>query len=251
MLGHRRILPAAHYGSVSCPAATEGAPLPDSISLCCVTGGPPGRTAAILQLFREAVSEIVVALDDRVDPRHLGALPEIADRIVRYPYAEPPGRALAWAYSQCRGDWIFQVDDDEIPSQSLLDGLPSLANAALTHVLVPRRWLYPDPEHWLTDAPWTPDRSPRLLRNDPRFLRFPGRRHELLRVEDRHDSPCFRSTTSTASSTHARRGPARPRGTSASGLVYALQVERSMRRTTCRRTARTRDSSPCRKRISF
>ena len=70
----------------------------ESISLCCLSGGPPHRTAAILGLLRDRVDEVVVAVDDRAPADALGPVADLADTLVRYPYADPPGRAAAWLY---------------------------------------------------------------------------------------------------------------------------------------------------------
>jgi hypothetical protein len=39
---------------------------------------------------------------------------------------------------------------------------------------IPRRWLFPDADHWLNENPWWPDFQIRLLRNDPATLRYGG-----------------------------------------------------------------------------
>jgi hypothetical protein len=149
-----------------------------SISFCCLSGGPPVRTAALAALVRPAVDEVVVALDERIDPAELASLPELCDVLVRYPFAEPVERAFAWLHGLCRGDWILRLDDDEVPSAALLERLREVvAEPDLTHAHVPRRWLFPDASTSLADAPWTPDYQLRLARNDPAVVSFPGRVH--------------------------------------------------------------------------
>ena len=128
-----------------------------SVSFCCLSGGPPARTAALVALVRPAVDEVVIALDERLDPAALGHLPELCDELVRYPYAEPVERAFAWLHGLCGSDWVLRLDDDEVPSLALLKRLQEVvAEPELTHAHVPRRWLHPDGYTWLTDAPWTP-----------------------------------------------------------------------------------------------
>jgi hypothetical protein len=147
-----------------------------------MSGGDPGRLAALLELCRPVVDEIVVALDDRVDPALAWRAVELADSVVRVPYEPPPEALLSWLYGRCRGDWILKLDDDEAPSRALLDGLADAADASVTHVWLPRRWLYGGPRTYLAADPWLPDFQLRLSVNDPRLVRFPGLLHVPLEV---------------------------------------------------------------------
>jgi hypothetical protein len=99
---------------------------------------------------------------------------------VLVPFAPPVERTLPWLYAQCSGDWILRLDDDEVPSQALLDGLRELAADDVTHVWLPRRWLHGD--GYLDAYPWVPDFQLRLTVNDPRLVRFPGVTHVPLEV---------------------------------------------------------------------
>ena len=100
-----------------------------SFSVNVMTRGPGERVAAMLSLFRGIADEILVALDDRAGPEVEGPLAAVADRVIRYPYADPVDRPLAWLHAECRGDWVLTIDDDEVPMQALLDALPALAQA--------------------------------------------------------------------------------------------------------------------------
>ena len=148
------------------------------LSVCCITRGPSRRVAHQLGLLRDVAAEIVVAIDDRVDPELLAPLVEVADEVVLYPYEDPVDRPVGWVHSLCRGDWILWVDDDELPSTRLLAELESLLRAPdVTHYWLTRRWLYRDARTMLDDAPWFPDYQLRLVRNDPSLLWFPGITH--------------------------------------------------------------------------
>ena len=154
-----------------------------SVSVNCMTGGPADRVAAMLGLFRGVVDEIVVAVDDRGGAEGEGALGSVADRLLRYPYEEPVDRPLAWIHAQCSGEWVLTIDDDEIPSQGLLDALRELTDARdVTHYWLPRRWLYPTPKRYLDARPWRPDYQPRLVLNDPRVVSFPAETHVPVAV---------------------------------------------------------------------
>jgi hypothetical protein len=149
-----------------------------SLSVNCMTRGPADRVAALLGLFRSVADEVVVAVDDRAGEEVEAALASAADRLLRYPYEEPVDRPLAWIHAKCSGDWVLTIDDDEIPSQALLDALPGLAAARdVTHYWLPRRWLYPTPDRYLDARPWRPDYQPRLVLNDTRVLSFTPETH--------------------------------------------------------------------------
>ncbi|HZT45933.1 MAG TPA: hypothetical protein VFA24_07100 [Gaiellaceae bacterium] len=148
------------------------------LSVNCMTRGPAARVAAMLALFRGVADEIVVAVDDRAGEEVEAALASVADRLLRYPYAEPVDRPLAWIHAQCAGEWVLTVDDDEIPGRALLDFLPALAEARdVTHYWLPRRWVYPTADRYLDARPWRPDYQPRLVLNDPRMLSFTPETH--------------------------------------------------------------------------
>jgi hypothetical protein len=130
------------------------------LSVCCVSGGRPGRLAALLELLRPVAGELVVALDERRPLDRLGRVPALTDTLVRYPYAEPVERPLAWLASLCTGAWI------------------------------PRRWRWRD--GWLSRDPWAPDWQLRLVR--PEAAEYPGRMHIPVSASGPHaylDAPIY------------------------------------------------------------
>jgi hypothetical protein len=148
-----------------------------------MTAGPGARVAAALGLLRDSVDEIFVAVDERADAAVAAAIASVADRVVRFPYAEPVDRPLPWLHSECRGDWVLTIDDDELPSSGLVATLRELVEADdVTHYWLPRRWLWPDKDRYLDELPWRPDYQPRLVVNDPRLLRFPTETHRPIAV---------------------------------------------------------------------
>ena len=154
-----------------------------ALTVCAMTAGPAARLAAILTLLRPVADEILIAVDDRAEPSVVSALGRVADRLILYPYAEPVDRPLPWLHTEAQGDWVLSLDDDEIPSARLLDALPALLRADdVTHYWLPRRWLFPDAAHHLDEPPWRPDYQLRLVRNDPRFLRFSAEFHRPIVV---------------------------------------------------------------------
>jgi hypothetical protein len=148
-----------------------------------MTAGPAGRIAALLALYRPVAAELFVAVDDRAEPAVVAAALAAGARVVRYPYAEPVDRPLAWLHHECVGDWVLTIDDDEVPSAGLLAALPGLVEAQdVTHYWLPRRWLFPEPGRHLDEAPWRPDYQLRLVRNDPRLLLFFEETHRPIQV---------------------------------------------------------------------
>lgn len=153
-----------------------------TISLCCLSGSDPARLAVLLELCRDAVDEIVVGLDDRVDLACAAWAAELADHVIRVPYEPPVERTLPWLYARCSGDWILRLDDDEVPGRRFLDDLRDAADPAVTQVWFTRRWLFGGPGSYLASAPWVPDFQLRLSVNDARVVHFPGIVHIPLEV---------------------------------------------------------------------
>jgi hypothetical protein len=126
--------------------------------------------------LRAVADEVVVAADLRASPEDIGWYAEVADRIFTFEFTNVE-RVYGWLHTQCSCDWILLIEGDECASPELIERLPDLtAQRAISQFYVPRRWLYPDPDHWLDEAPWWPDVSNRLVRNDGALF-FPGTDH--------------------------------------------------------------------------
>jgi len=120
----------------------------------------------------------VVAVDDRVDAALMESYAAVADRILRFPYADPPERVQPWLHGQCRGQWVLRLDADEVPGLDLADAVADvIARRDLTHGWVRRRWLFPDSSAYLAQWPWQPDYQLRLIRRDPAVARVTGAMH--------------------------------------------------------------------------
>jgi hypothetical protein len=153
------------------------------LSVCCSVNTPPGRVAAALAPLVALEAEIVLAADDRVDRAWLDGYRAIADRVLLVPFPGNFALMYAWMREQCAGEWILQLDLDEVPAAGLAAEVrATIAAGDVTHAWVARRWLHPDATTWLAQWPWRPDYALRLLRNDPALLRFPGLLHSTVRA---------------------------------------------------------------------
>lgn len=148
-----------------------------TLSVCCLTSDPGARVAAIMRQLRPVAEEIVVAVDSRLDPAHLGHYAEVADRLLRFEFVDSAEQSAPCIVSECSGDWILRVDGDEVVSPTLIERLPELTGARdVYQYWLPCRWLFPDADHYLAQPPWHYS-SPRLVRNDPATLWHAGLSH--------------------------------------------------------------------------
>ncbi len=153
------------------------------LTLCCAVNTPPARVAAAFAPLAALEAEVVLAVDDRVDPAWIEGYREIADRVLVVPFPGNFGAMYGWLRTQCSGRWILQLDLDEIPAGGLAEEVAATIEAGdVTHAWLPRRWLHPAAATWLAQWPWRPDYALRLVRNDPALLRFPGLLHCTVRA---------------------------------------------------------------------
>jgi hypothetical protein len=146
------------------------------LSILCATRDPGARIREVLSAFAPIAHEIVVVADSRVGEEDLAQYSQVADRLLRFEHAGPD-RSLAFLHAQCTGAWILMIAGDEVPSIGLLARLAELPDEGdVQQYMIPMRWLYPDPGHWLQELPWWPDYHNRLVRNDA-SLWFPGDIH--------------------------------------------------------------------------
>lgn len=145
-----------------------------TLSVCCMTSGRrPALLAGILASLRSVADEIVVAVEATRAADVHSAVAGVADRVIAFPQTFPADRPIAWLFRSCSGTWIFNVDDDEIPSPALVAALPELVRREdITHASVARRWLYPTQDTYIASAPWGTEFQLRLALADERFLQF-------------------------------------------------------------------------------
>ncbi len=148
------------------------------LSVVCITNGPTPMAAVALARVRALADEIVVAVDARVPPSELAPLDAVADRVVRAEYAEPFEANLAFLDSLATGDWILQLDDDDVVSDALLERLGTPGwDDGITHARLRYRWCWPASDHVLDESPWHQNRVLRLFRSTPGLRGYRGRTH--------------------------------------------------------------------------
>jgi len=137
------------------------------------SGRRPALLAGVLAPFRAVAGEIVVAVEATRAAEVQSALAGVADTVLTFPSTSPADRPIAWLFRSCAGDWIFNIDDDEVPSPGLVAALPGLVGREdITHAWVARRWLHPTPDTYIASAPWGTEFQLRLALADERFLQF-------------------------------------------------------------------------------
>jgi SAM-dependent methyltransferase len=150
-----------------------------------MTSAGPSRVRAFVEQWRPLVDEIVIAVDGGADPETRNEAARLADRVFVVPTATAHmERYLGWLHSCCSGEWILRADDDELPSEALREMLPRLLDEREpTHYWLPRSWMYPTAETYVTEGIWQRDIQLRLVRNLPGLWRFSGHVHSNIEVE--------------------------------------------------------------------
>ena len=143
--------------------------------------------------------EIVVVYDDnRVTGEVLDVLEHHQDRAISFPFNFRQNflENKNFMNSKCTGDYIFQIDADEIPSEILVRNLKAILEANNTDILIsPRVNLVKGltQEHiakwnWsVNDKGWVnwPDYQKRIYRNDPN-IKWSG--HQVHGMVDGYDT---------------------------------------------------------------
>jgi hypothetical protein len=156
-----------------------------TVSFAITASGPAGRVRALLERVRPHVDEIVLMVDRSGDTGALEACADLADQRLTFELRDSPARLIGWIQHQCAGDWILRIDDDEVPSDALLAGLPALVDDPYALVFHLRRhWVYPTPDRYIVSRPWSVDyQAGRLVRNLPGAWTFDGAVHTVGAIE--------------------------------------------------------------------
>lgn len=130
------------------------------LSVCCRTAAPAERIEALVEPLRGAagvVLEVVVGCPAGSAERYAA----LAARVVELSPEASAGDLRAAA----TGGWTLELSDLELPSAALVARLPALlGESEVDAYALPRRWSYPDANHWLDELGWWPDFGVRLRR---------------------------------------------------------------------------------------
>ncbi|MBC8167266.1 MAG: glycosyltransferase [Bryobacteraceae bacterium] len=142
----------------------------------------------ILPDLRRVADQLVVGVDDASTDESARVAGEFADKVVSIPhehYLHLDGNpnhvsAVELALPHFTGDWILRVDHDETlgPALSDKEHLRSLlSDRYTTHYWIPRRWVVPPGDRFISSCPWHGDTQVRLYRNLPSIIDFSKQVH--------------------------------------------------------------------------
>ncbi len=156
------------------------------VSAVVLTRDGAPRLAACLQSIQDAgiARELVVFVDDATTDDSAAIARRFTPSVhhlATHGYIE---FSLARMVAACRGRYILRLDDDETLGGAWDSPIGDVDDLdRYTHMLVPRRWLVPGRDMFLSGGDWFPDLQLRLFRNDPQCLRWPTAVHQPLAVE--------------------------------------------------------------------
>ena len=151
-----------------------------SVSLCVVARDEEGFIAACLASVGDAADELLV-----LDTGSTDLTPRIAAaagaRVVKWRWRDHYGRAFEAVRKAAAGDWILNLDADEALDAGSRDAVRRLVEHPAAEAYLPliRTYHYMPKPRWRPADPaapaslgaygWSPSRTVRLFRNDPRF----------------------------------------------------------------------------------
>ncbi|MBM3984333.1 MAG: glycosyltransferase family 2 protein [Planctomycetes bacterium] len=155
------------------------------LSVCLITYNLAWFLRHVLANVEDVADEIVVLDSFSTDgtAELLAAHPKV--RLTQRPFRDYGSQKNA-LFEQARGDWILNLDQDELLGDGLRAALPHLVGSRrLTHYKLPRYWVLSGPpwRHVDSEAHY-PDWCLRLFRNQPAFRFAPDQvvHHHFPRV---------------------------------------------------------------------
>ncbi len=172
------------FAAPNAAAAPVALPEPASVSLLVISRGPGSQLRSVLERWRPHVAEVVVVADRSGEPNLLASVAGLADRTATVETAFPIESVLERCQPLCRQPFVFRADDDEVPATVLLAELRSLTlDPTLQQAGIPMRWLWPSAATWIDQYPWAANPQPKLRRNRPGLVHFPGRVHTAEQLD--------------------------------------------------------------------
>jgi polysaccharide pyruvyl transferase WcaK-like protein len=157
-----------------------------NVSAVVLTKNGASRLERCLQSIAVAgmVRELVVFVDDATTDESESIARRFTPSVQRLKTAGLMELSLSHMVAACSGEYVLRVDDDEtlggqwdVPVDYATNG------AGFTHFQIPRRWLTPGEDGFISSGDWFPDLQLRLFRNDPALIRWPSNLHEHMTVE--------------------------------------------------------------------
>jgi glycosyltransferase involved in cell wall biosynthesis len=139
----------------------------------------------ILPPLQSVADELVVLVNDSTVDDSERVAGEYATRVCLVPHEVVPEHQTVRTVAACRGDWILSLLDDETLSPQWQDRRyveTLLDDKYATHYWIPRRWLLPPGNRFISNAHWYPDFQMRLFRNIPSLMEFPTALHSSIAV---------------------------------------------------------------------
>ena len=140
------------------------------------------KLARILPELRWIADELVIGVDDTTTDASAEVARQFTDRVYPVPHAGFAGRgraedlnAVECMLPHCRGDWLLRIDHDETLSPHWHDRgyvTALLDDRYATHYWIPRRWVVPPGDRYISNGHWHPDYQLRLFRNIPSLVNF-------------------------------------------------------------------------------
>lgn len=150
-----------------------------SLSVGITTRDSGSRLADVIVHARRFADEVIVGVDaDSIDDTWEVAS-AYADIAYRFNHSNKLAPAYIMPFQYCRGEWVFQLDDDEYMEEGFEEIFPELlGNPLFTHYHIARKWVVSlDPPQYMHAHPWYPDYQLRLMRNDSSLFWKPPRYH--------------------------------------------------------------------------
>jgi LPS sulfotransferase NodH len=228
------------------------------LTVSIITKNSEARLPRLLDEISAYADQIVVGVDATSTDGALDVAAAGADVIYQFNLPQPgqlaPARMLPFKYAT--GDWILSLDDDEGMETSFEALLPELLSApGVTHHHFKRKWVVSeDPAEYLHAAPWHPNWSRRLFRNDASLVWKPPIVHSQYYIvgpghyEDRTSILHFEPLLCTPQERLEKVEAYRMAGAATTSEdYYALSAERPRRPVSLRQTrppaARRRDGT--------
>lgn len=174
-----------------------------SLTLLMLTINGSQKLARVLPALAGIADELVIGIDDSTTDNTLSVARDFTDRIFAVPHAAfraggQPDHVVQLKYMlpYCQGDWVLKIDHDETLSphwhdREYVNAL--LSDRSATRVWIPRRWVVPPGDRYISSRHWQPDYQLRLFRNVPSLIRFNTKAHDppVIAGEARFPADCW------------------------------------------------------------